>query len=104
MSTRNLFGGFITATLPDSLLDLNDDPYVPLFSVFLSTHSPRSWVQEVPDTQEVFRYGHSNALIIIEVLEKVGSQDDDDPVKLANSVYIYPHSNSVRSTESSLTL
>jgi len=62
-----LFGGYINASLPIDVIDLNDDP---------------SFHQDVPDTQEVFRYTHSNAVIIIEVLSKVVPEDDVKPVRI----------------------
>jgi hypothetical protein len=47
----------------------------------LLTFLTSSWVQEVPDSQEVFRYNESNAIIVIEVLQKVEPQDGDAPVR-----------------------
>jgi hypothetical protein len=35
MSTHNLFGGYITATLPADVIDLNDDPYGIVQAIFL---------------------------------------------------------------------
>jgi hypothetical protein len=87
MATRNLFGDYITATLPQDIVDLNDDPYGFLATVHVNplTFTPRSWVQEVPDTQEVFRYTQSDALIIIEVLLKVEPEDGEEPIKSAHN-------------------
>jgi len=42
----------------------------------------RSWFQEVPDHQEVFRYTQSNTLIIIEVLRKVEPEDGNEPIRI----------------------
>ena len=82
MSTRDLYGGLVTATIPLNVIDLNDDPYVFLIRCSsLLTLLTSSWVQEVPDSQEVFRYDSSNAIIVIEVLQKVAPQDGDDPVR-----------------------
>jgi hypothetical protein len=39
MSTRDLFGGLITATIPHHALDLNDDPYVFLTLIVYSTNT-----------------------------------------------------------------
>jgi len=66
MSTRNLFGGLITAIMPQHLQDLSIDP---------------NRRQEVPDTQEVFRYNQSDAAIVIEVIARVEYTDNQEAVR-----------------------
>jgi len=66
MSTRELFGGLITAVLPQNLQDLSMDP---------------NRRQEVPDTQEVFRYNQSDAIIVVEVIARVEHTDNREAIR-----------------------
>jgi len=61
-STRELFGGAITVTLPTALLDASD-------------------LRQIPDTQEVFLSPNSGVSIIFEVLERVPATDPLEAVK-----------------------
>ncbi|KAH9951393.1 Mog1p/PsbP-like protein [Amylocystis lapponica] len=63
MSTKELFGGTITVTLPANLVDAAD-------------------LRQVPDTQEVFMYPDSGISVIVEVLESVEAQDAQGIAKL----------------------
>ncbi|KZT11475.1 Mog1p/PsbP-like protein [Laetiporus sulphureus 93-53] len=58
-STRDLFGGAITATFPTRLIDASD-------------------LRQIPDTQEVFLYPESNISIIVEILQSVAAQGSVD--------------------------
>ncbi|KAJ7134967.1 hypothetical protein C8R43DRAFT_1021638 [Mycena crocata] len=58
-TTRELFGGAITAVAPAHLVDASD-------------------LRQVPDTQEVLLYPQSSGSIIVEILERV-DRDTDDP-------------------------
>jgi len=60
--TRQLFGGAITVTLPQNLLDASD-------------------LRQVPDTQEVFLYPSSSISLIVEVLQRADPSDPKDAVK-----------------------
>ncbi|KAF7338477.1 hypothetical protein MVEN_02073700 [Mycena venus] len=61
-STRELFGGAITAVAPINLLDASD-------------------LRQVPDNQEVLLYPDSTVSIIVEVLERVDTADDDSAIR-----------------------
>lgn len=61
-STRELFGGAITVTLPSSLVDASD-------------------LRQIPDTQEVFLSPSSGVSIIFEVLERVAATDPEEAAK-----------------------
>ncbi|KAJ7940861.1 hypothetical protein B0H13DRAFT_1940346 [Mycena leptocephala] len=61
-STRELFGGAITAVAPVTLVDASD-------------------LRQVPDTQEVLLYPDSNVSIIVEVLQRVDAADDDSAIR-----------------------
>ena len=45
----------------------------------------RNRYQEVPDTQEVFRYNRSDALIVVEVIQRVEPTDNHEAVRYLNS-------------------
>jgi len=66
MSTHKLFGGLITAIMPQNLQDLSMDP---------------ERRQEVPDTQELFRYSQSDVIIVIEVIARVEPTDNQEAVR-----------------------
>ncbi|KAJ7349486.1 hypothetical protein DFH08DRAFT_865512 [Mycena albidolilacea] len=61
-STRQLFGGAITAVAPIHLVDASD-------------------LRQVPDTQEVLLYPDSSVSIIVEVLQRVDPPDDDSAIR-----------------------
>ncbi|KAJ3844466.1 hypothetical protein F5878DRAFT_648884 [Lentinula raphanica] len=57
-----LFGGAITATAPNNLLDASE-------------------IRQIPDTQEVFLFPDSSISIIVEILQRVEPDDNQDAVK-----------------------
>ncbi|KAF9036743.1 hypothetical protein BJ165DRAFT_1354304 [Panaeolus papilionaceus] len=59
---RDLFGGAITAQAASDLVDASD-------------------LRQVPDTQEVFMYPHSTVSIIVEILQRVKSSQNDDAIR-----------------------
>ncbi|KAF9562161.1 Mog1p/PsbP-like protein [Agrocybe pediades] len=59
---RELFGGAITATTAQDLVDASD-------------------VRQVPDTQEVFMYRDSNVSIVVEILEQVEPSHFNDTIR-----------------------
>ncbi|KAF4614719.1 hypothetical protein D9613_002786 [Agrocybe pediades] len=59
---RELFGGAITATTAQDLVDASD-------------------VRQVPDTQEVFMYRDSNVSIVVEILEQVEPSHFNDAIR-----------------------
>ncbi|KAJ7752074.1 hypothetical protein B0H16DRAFT_1547312 [Mycena metata] len=61
-STRELFGGAITAVAPITLVDASD-------------------LRQIPDTQEVFLYPDSSVSIVVEVLQRVDRNDDDSAIR-----------------------
>nr|GAT61231.1 predicted protein [Mycena chlorophos] len=61
-TTRELFGGAITATTPTNLVDASD-------------------LRQVPDNQEVFLFPDSSVSIIVEVLQRVDAQDNDSAIR-----------------------
>ncbi|KAK7023718.1 hypothetical protein R3P38DRAFT_2953882 [Favolaschia claudopus] len=61
-SSRQLFGGAITAVAPANFIDASD-------------------LRQVPDTQEVLLSPDSSVSIIIEVLERVDTPDDDSAIR-----------------------
>ncbi|KAJ7684969.1 hypothetical protein DFH06DRAFT_1313342 [Mycena polygramma] len=61
-STRELFGGAITAVAPVALVDASD-------------------LRQVPDTQEVLLYPDSSVSIIVEVLQRVDIADDESAIR-----------------------
>ncbi|KAJ6546465.1 hypothetical protein DFH09DRAFT_1262897 [Mycena vulgaris] len=61
-TTRELFGGAITATVPAHLVDASD-------------------LRQVPDTQEVLLYPDSSVSIIVEILERVDVAADDPAIR-----------------------
>ncbi|KAJ6547344.1 Mog1p/PsbP-like protein [Mycena capillaripes] len=61
-SPRELFGGAITAVVPITLVDASD-------------------LRQVPDTQEVLLYPDSGVSIIVEVLQRVDTADDDSAIR-----------------------
>ncbi|TFK55253.1 Mog1p/PsbP-like protein, partial [Heliocybe sulcata] len=62
-SIRELFGGAITVTLPSRVIDASD-------------------LREVPDNQEVFLYPDSSVSIIVDVLQRVDSEDNNEAARL----------------------
>ncbi|KAJ7098130.1 hypothetical protein B0H15DRAFT_772911 [Mycena belliarum] len=61
-TTRELFGGAITAMAPENLVDASD-------------------LRQVPDTQEVLLYPDSSASIIVEILQRVDATEDDPAIR-----------------------
>ncbi|KAJ7219071.1 hypothetical protein GGX14DRAFT_434458, partial [Mycena pura] len=61
-TTRQLFGGAITAVAPANLVDASD-------------------LRQVPDNQEVLLYPDSSVSIIVEVLERVDAADHDSAAR-----------------------
>ncbi|KAI0062237.1 Mog1p/PsbP-like protein [Artomyces pyxidatus] len=59
---RGLFGDAITALFPSKLIDASD-------------------LRQIPDTQEVLLYPDSDVSIILEILERVQSNDHTDAAK-----------------------
>ncbi|KAF9483808.1 Mog1p/PsbP-like protein [Pholiota conissans] len=75
-TTRQLFGGAITAETAINLIDASD-------------------VRQVPDTQEVFMYPDSNVSIILEILQRVEPSHFNDAIRFHFDSLA--HDNSARS-------
>ncbi|KIM48849.1 hypothetical protein M413DRAFT_438024 [Hebeloma cylindrosporum] len=75
---RELFGGAITAQSAPDLIDASN-------------------IRQVPDTQEVFIYPHSNISIIVEILQRVEHSDLNDAIRFHFDSLA--HDNSARSAE-----
>ena len=82
---RELFGGAITATLPNRLIDASCVPHRPLVACQLTSSTLQRVLRQVPDTQEVFLYPDSPASIILEILEKVDVADAKDAARYDES-------------------
>ncbi|KAJ7489922.1 hypothetical protein B0H11DRAFT_2010977 [Mycena galericulata] len=76
-TTRELFGGAITALAPAHLLDASD-------------------LRQVPDTQEVLLYPDSSVSIVVEILQRVDVADDELAIKYHFDSLA--HDNSAQST------
>ncbi|KAF7964648.1 hypothetical protein HWV62_23144 [Athelia sp. TMB] len=61
MSIRELFGGAITARVPESLIDAAELPNAP----------------PIPDTQELLLYPNYDVSVIVEILQGVDKQGED---------------------------
>ena len=86
-TTKELFGGAITVTLPSHLIDAS---YV-LFSfaspACVTLFSSRD-LRQVPDTQEVFLSPTSGISIIVEVLQSVSATDLREAAGYADPVLV----------------
>jgi len=78
MFLRELFGGAISAQSAPDLIDA-------------------STIRQVPDTQEVFIYPHSNVSIIVEILQRVELSHFNDAIRFHFDSLA--HDNSASSTE-----
>ncbi|KAJ7694145.1 hypothetical protein B0H17DRAFT_1057967 [Mycena rosella] len=76
-TTRELFGGAITAAASPTLVDASD-------------------LRQVPDTQEVLLYPDSSVSIIVEILQRVDAEDDDPAIRYHFGSLA--HDNSAQST------
>jgi len=70
-----LFGGTITAYMPEGLLDVS---CVSISGPKCTTEHPPSDLRQVPDTQEVYLDPQSNVSLILEVLVRVEPNDLND--------------------------
>ncbi|CAK5279573.1 unnamed protein product [Mycena citricolor] len=76
-STRQLFGGAIVTEAPSGLVDAS-------YSIFSACVFPSCFLsdlRQIPDNQEVFLYPASAVSIIVEILERVESSEDDAAIR-----------------------
>ena len=74
-SLKLLFGGAITAYMPEGLLDVS---CVSISDLKCTTDHPPSDLRQVPDTQEVYLDPQSNVSLILEILVRVEPNDLKD--------------------------